>query len=353
LATAIAASQKGLRVIVADGAQPPIDKPCGEGLMPEAQAALRELGLVLHPDAGVRFRGIRFVQQNAAVCAEFPQGQGVGMRRPLLHQLLLTRAEQCGVEFRWKTPVSAVTAEGVQLPQGCVAARWIIGADGGGSRVRRWSGLDRGSKRNIRHANRRHYRVRPWTDYMEIYWGARAQAYVTGISREEVCIVVMAEKPEEAKFANALENWPELKDRLAHAELASRERGAISSTQTLRRVTCGNVALVGDASGSVDPITGEGLRLSFHQALALAEALQSDNLQQYESAHRDLARRPTRMANLMLLLDRNPWLRERAIRALAAKPELLRSFLAIHTGAATPAQTISAGLRLSWQFLAI
>jgi flavin-dependent dehydrogenase len=163
----------------------------------------------------------------------------------------------------------------------------------------------------------------------------------------------MAEKPEDAKFGKALENWPELRDRLERAELTSRERGAISSMHTLRRVTSGNVALVGDASGSVDPITGEGLRLSFHQALALAEAMQSDNLQKYESAHRELARRPTRMANLMLLLDRNPWVRERAIRALAAKPDLLRSFLAIHSGAATPAQTISAGVQLSWQFLAV
>ncbi|MGB8062426.1 MAG: FAD-binding protein, partial [Candidatus Sulfotelmatobacter sp.] len=35
LAAAIAARKCGLRVIVADAAQPPIDKACGEGLMPD------------------------------------------------------------------------------------------------------------------------------------------------------------------------------------------------------------------------------------------------------------------------------------------------------------------------------
>ena len=47
LAAAIAARQQGFRVIVADGAQMPIDKPCGEGLMPDGVAALQELGICL------------------------------------------------------------------------------------------------------------------------------------------------------------------------------------------------------------------------------------------------------------------------------------------------------------------
>ena len=44
LATAIAARRRGLSVVVADGAVFPIDKPCGEGLMPDGVAALHQLG---------------------------------------------------------------------------------------------------------------------------------------------------------------------------------------------------------------------------------------------------------------------------------------------------------------------
>jgi flavin-dependent dehydrogenase len=46
------------------------------------------------------------------------------------------------------------------------------------------------------------------------------------------------------------------------------------------------VALVGDASGSVDAITGEGLCLLFQQAVALAAALEAGDLALYQAEHR-------------------------------------------------------------------
>jgi flavin-dependent dehydrogenase len=45
LAAAIAASRRGLRVVVADGERAPIDKPCGEGLMPDSRLLATQLGL--------------------------------------------------------------------------------------------------------------------------------------------------------------------------------------------------------------------------------------------------------------------------------------------------------------------
>jgi hypothetical protein len=45
LAVAIATRRRGLEVLVSDKAQPPIDKPCGEGVMPEGVSALRLLGV--------------------------------------------------------------------------------------------------------------------------------------------------------------------------------------------------------------------------------------------------------------------------------------------------------------------
>jgi 2-polyprenyl-6-methoxyphenol hydroxylase-like FAD-dependent oxidoreductase len=61
LATAIAARRHGLSVMVADGAIPPIDKPCGEGLMPDGVEALRQLGVILSASEVFPFSGIRFV----------------------------------------------------------------------------------------------------------------------------------------------------------------------------------------------------------------------------------------------------------------------------------------------------
>jgi len=100
------------------------------------------------------------------------------------------------------------------------------------------------------------------------------------------------------------------------------------------------VALVGDASGSVDAITGEGLRLGFEHGMALAKALEDGDLNLYAAAHRRLARRPAFMAALMLSLDRSAWLRRHVLHALSDDPEIFATQLAMHVGGASSAEFI-------------
>jgi len=57
LATALYAARAGLRTVVLETRPGPIDKACGEGLMPGAVRGLRELGV--HP-LGQAIRGIRY-----------------------------------------------------------------------------------------------------------------------------------------------------------------------------------------------------------------------------------------------------------------------------------------------------
>ena len=47
LAAGIAARRRGFQVMLADSAIPPIDKPCGEGLMPDGICALSNLGIAI------------------------------------------------------------------------------------------------------------------------------------------------------------------------------------------------------------------------------------------------------------------------------------------------------------------
>ena len=98
----------------------------------------------------------------------------------------------------------------------------------------------------------------------------------------------------------------------------SRVRGALTTTRKLRRVTAGNVALTGDASGSADAVTGEGIALSFRQALLLAEAIAAENLAIYEAGHPAILRMPHLMSRAMLRMDAWPWMRERAMGVLSA-----------------------------------
>src|SRR5271168_2759439 len=106
LAAAIALRKKGFRVTVADGARPPIDKACGEGLMPDTLAALADLGVFLDARDGFAFRGVRFLEGTCAIDASFPGGGGLGVRRPILHKKMIERAAAVGVAFLWETPVT-------------------------------------------------------------------------------------------------------------------------------------------------------------------------------------------------------------------------------------------------------
>jgi len=69
LAAAIAARQRGFRVILADGSAPPIEKPCGEGLMPETLFALQKLGVEFDRAERQTVRGISFRRAPELVCA--------------------------------------------------------------------------------------------------------------------------------------------------------------------------------------------------------------------------------------------------------------------------------------------
>jgi flavin-dependent dehydrogenase len=354
LAAAIAASKKGFHVTVADGAEPPIDKACGEGLLPDSAAALRELGVVIHGSDGFAFRRIRFVSTGSSVEAPFPGDvAGIGVRRPVLHQRLVDRAQSLGVSLLWRAPVTGISGHNVSVGGDVVRARWIVGADGIGSRVRKWSGLDVGARAGKRFAHRRHYRVRPWSESVEIYWGENAQAYVTPVAEDEVGVVLISRDAGVGFSAMAME-FPQLARRLRAAEgLAKGDRGAVTMMRRLPRVYRGNVVLIGDASGSVDAITGVGLCLGFRQALALGEALEGGDLRRYAVAHRRLARRPAMMGRLMILLDGRTQLRERTIRALASDANLFARLLAIHVGVKSSAHHVaSAGAMLGWRFVA-
>jgi menaquinone-9 beta-reductase len=57
LAAAIALRREGFGVAIVDCAVPPIDKACGEGLMPAGIPALRDLGVTIPPDLGRPLEG--------------------------------------------------------------------------------------------------------------------------------------------------------------------------------------------------------------------------------------------------------------------------------------------------------
>jgi 2-polyprenyl-6-methoxyphenol hydroxylase-like FAD-dependent oxidoreductase len=331
LAAAIALRLEGFSVQLFECAIPPIDKACGEGLMPDSLRALRELGVSIPMNAGFPFRGVRFAGAGHSVMADFPAQLAIGLRRTVLHKLLVDRAEELGVVLRWGTKGARLIRGGLSVNGETIRPKFIVGADGQHSLIRRRGGLDRTWRETRRYGFRRHYRIAPSSPYMEMHWGARSQIYITPVSETEICVALTSRDPR-VRLEQELRDFPRIQSLLSSAQPCSSEAGAISASRALRSVWKGRLALIGDASGSVDAIAGEGLGLSFRQALALARAFKAGDLSQYQAAHRKLARRPSLMASLMLMLEKHGAFQARVLASLAKNPDVFASLLAIHAG---------------------
>jgi flavin-dependent dehydrogenase len=314
-----------------------VDKACGEGLMPDGLERLRAMGVELLQGEGMPFRGIRYLEHGLVAEGEFPGVVGWGIRRPTLHAAMVRRAEQLGVDLRWSTAATGLEASGVRTGSGLIEGRWIVGADGLHSRVRRWAGLDGSPSPRKRFGVRRHYAMEPWTDLVEVYWGPGCEAYVTPVGPRTVGVAILVSgRP--ARYGPLLPLFPELEARVASAPIESEDRGAGPLEHRARRMVQGNVALVGDASVFLDAISGEGLSLAFHEAAALVSTLPAGAPENYEVEHRRINRLPGAMTRLLLLLERRTGLRRRVLQALAADPALFSKLLALHVRALPPSR---------------
>jgi menaquinone-9 beta-reductase len=352
IATAIAARAKGFQTVVVDAQRPPIDKPCGEGLLPHGVAALRDIGIHLNSDVALPFQGIRFVDRDSSACAKFSGGAGFALRRVRLHQLLLDRANHLGVSFLWGTHVTEIQSDYVIAGGNRIPYRWLVGADGQNSGLRKWAKLGFRSLTPKRFGFRMHFQVHPWTDFVELYWAKGCQVIMTPTAEQEVGVAIFSRDPH-LRLEQALPRFPSLAGKLQGAVTTSRESGNMTSLTRLHAVTRGRVALVGDASGTVDAITGHGLSLSFQQAVYLAEAFEREDLAHYESAHRKIAVMPAKMTHLMLLMERSDAVRRRVLRLFQSKPGLFSKLLSIHAGelplsSIGPGEMIDFGWKLLW-----
>ena len=57
--------------------------------------------------------------------------------------------------------------------------------------MRRALGLDVPARGAVRYGLRRHYRVAPWSDLVEVHWADDAEAYVTPVAEDLVGVAVL------------------------------------------------------------------------------------------------------------------------------------------------------------------
>ena len=278
LAAAIEARLAGLRVLLVEPRATPVDKACGEGLMPGALAALARLGV---DPPGCEITGIAYSSPDGSVRAEhdFAVGPGRGVRRTALARALSERAAALGVDVL-DAKVVDLTQDGtsvrLHLSSGgrspaAVDARWVVAADGLHSPVRRMLGVERGGD-GRRYAVRQHAAAAPWSSRVEVYWGRGLEAYVTPVGDDEVGVAVLGARGALSVPA-AVAALPALAERLGGVAFTTAARGAGPLRQRSAARVVGRVLLAGDAAGYVDALTGEGLMVGMATARAAVDAV--------------------------------------------------------------------------------
>jgi flavin-dependent dehydrogenase len=332
LAAAIRAAQRGFRTVLFErgGAIP--DKACGEGLMPSGVRELERLGAPIAGDLCSPFRGIRYVQEDGTILeARFAAQPGIGIRRTTLAQALRHRALACGADLRPGTVAGFRALSGcveLQVDGAILPARFLIAADGLHSPLRKAAGLEVPQVRaHLRYGIRRHFALPPWSDFVEVYWTEGVEAYVTPVGPRSVNVAFLRAREATEDFDGLLARFPSLREKIGEAASASELRGAGPLLQRVRARWSERLALIGDAAGYVDAITGQGLSLAFAASAILMQSLPDDlsadlrpALRRYAIGVRAPWLRYALPAHGLVALSRRPALRRAALRSIASIP---------------------------------
>ena len=362
LAAGIVCGRHGLRTLLCEKRLLPVNKACGEGVMPTGVAYLERLGVKEHLriEHYFPFEGIRYFSPTGKTAsAAFREGPGWGIPRLELSRALLGRAMEVNcLEIR--TAVQATPVEEderdkhkwlwVKVGRDFVRTRLLVGADGLNSIVRRWAGLQGPKGIHQRWGTRQHFQITPWSREVEVHWKDGLEAYITPCGQNLVGVAFLWDRNRhprlpggESLIPTLLEAFPVLNERLQNVPVndAALAIGPLQRN-AIRPITDG-VLLIGDAAGYLDALTGEGLSIAFAQALALEETvvpilrerkgmLSRQDLSAYERAYRSIVRPYYQMTHFVLWLSYHPILSEQAIRLLGRKPILFQSLLSANMG---------------------
>jgi flavin-dependent dehydrogenase len=315
LVTALYAVRAGLEVVVVEHRSGPLDKACGEGMMPHTVGYLERLGVA---PRGRPLRGIRYLDRDHAVETKFRAGTGLGVRRTVLHAALHDAAEAAGVEFV-QADVGEITQDSTSVRAGSLQGRYLAAADGLHSPIRRALGLSQPCGGPRRWGIRRHVQIAPWTDSVEVHWAPGAEAYVTPVADDCVGIAILTSS--RGGFDSHFDEFPALKDRVnGHGHGPDRAAGPLR--QKARSRAAGRVLLVGDAAGYIDALTGEGMGLAFGAAELLVNCVVAERPSDYDKQWRRLTRRYRLLTAALVGAGAHAGIRSRIVPAATALPRV-------------------------------
>lgn len=375
--SAIFLSRLGYRVLLLDQSRFPRDKVCGEFISPAADAILAELGVLaaIQAVSPLRLEGITLSSyETDLLSVDYPPMPATGQAmtslsvpRLILDQALLARALEAGVTVREEHKVTDFI-----FKDGNVAG--VEGRDAGNSPFRFSSRLvvDAGGRNSvsIRRFNLKKKGTRESKIALAAHWDGEAfprrHCYMhisrpgytgmapVGNGRVNVVLVVDARELQgrelNACYKDIVLRNGQRRSLLQNAVVGERVRSVDSLAFDVKPLQCGGLVLVGDATGFIDPFTGEGIYLSLRSSKiasgVIDTALRGNDvsrktLAEYDRIREDEFRKKFLLSRILQRLIYNQPLCGVTMRTLSQTPHLAKTLIGVIGDYIPPEEVLS------------
>jgi 2-polyprenyl-6-methoxyphenol hydroxylase-like FAD-dependent oxidoreductase len=373
--TALLLARAGQSVVLCEAHEKLPERVCGMYLCPAGVALLDRLGLRerIAGDAR-RLRGMIMVAPNfERLQTHFPQGDevpdhGLALRRPQLDETLLALAREPGADVRMGArPACIERAPGgwrAELADGeTITAKLLVGADGRKSSTARLLGLTLPMPRSraALHVNVPARIPAPPFGQMHVFDDG-AYVGVDAVASDEVnlsvvCNPAMLRGTTGTDFINEhVARSPHLSALVAPLSAEARPVATFPAGSRVRRAATSDAALVGDAAGHADPLTGEGIYGAMWTAEALADCVTAGwadlpgALARYAQRRASAHRAKAALCELFQFIISRPRLANSVHGLLSRRQAVADSFIGIVGNSYSPARGLA---RIAQQVLAV
>ncbi len=364
-ASALFLNRLGYDVRLLEQARFPRDKVCGEFISPAADPIFEELGVLEDLEARnpVRLKGVAIASYNTAGFAvDYPALAGrneamtsLSVPRSILDPLLLAKVKASGVEVREGCKatdfileagrVAGVRGRDESGKEFSLRARVVIDAGGRNCLSIRRFKLRKNRRPGAKIALAAHWKdVAALKDYCHMHISEPGYTGMAPTGKDEANIVLVVDKEclkgEDLHgfYVRTVLKNPLRRRLLEGGTVAEKARTVDSLEFAVRPPKVGGLILVGDATGFIDPFTGEGIYLSLRSAQiaagVLREAFAAGDvsrrwLMRYDSLrHREFDRKYLLSRILQALIHR-PVLCDRVVRTLERHPDLAGTLVGV------------------------
>ncbi len=289
LYTAIKLARRGNKVTLFEKKSWPIDKVCGQGIMPSGVNNLLDIGIVFNPNTSFNFNSIEYIEDKYSLHGDL-HGHAIGLKRTeLSEQLFKIASLEPNINLRPETKIDSINEKEnhytLSISSNELSFDFIFACDGLNSWTRKSTGHSKKRVFASRVGARVHYTTPPWSNSVQVYWSNSIEAYVTPISNKQIEVAFLwfqdSIQSKSDLRNKLLSHFPLLKDKLDEKQSQNDFRGYGPFSEVSSTIANKNLFFIGDAYHFLDGITGEGISLGMK-----ASNIITDSFENFRTKHR-------------------------------------------------------------------